>query len=170
MYDCLLFCCNVVMSYFLHSPSLYFGKDVSKEKLKMYHPDFIRYLRNRWANYLQSRWTEWKLTFQIVGNEIIREAEAETRVSCGENLPHSNRKQKTTMTSICVGACTTFTSSVFTFTQTNHRCPWKHWRYRCTCFVSDSSDQMLWKPNTRTFTVHQQVLWCCWQRCTPATR
>ncbi|XP_030255652.1 alpha-N-acetylgalactosaminide alpha-2,6-sialyltransferase 2 [Sparus aurata] len=28
-------------------PSRYFGKDVSAEKLKMYHPDFIRYLRNR---------------------------------------------------------------------------------------------------------------------------
>uniref|UniRef100_A0A3Q3LRC1 alpha-N-acetylgalactosaminide alpha-2,6-sialyltransferase n=1 Tax=Mastacembelus armatus TaxID=205130 RepID=A0A3Q3LRC1_9TELE len=28
-------------------PTMYFGKDVSKEKLKMYHPDFIRYLRNR---------------------------------------------------------------------------------------------------------------------------
>ncbi|CAN9508649.1 unnamed protein product [Ophioblennius macclurei] len=29
------------------SPFTYFGKDVSAEKLKMYHPDFIRYLRNR---------------------------------------------------------------------------------------------------------------------------
>lgn len=29
------------------SPSMYFGEDVSAEKLKMYHPDFIRYLRNR---------------------------------------------------------------------------------------------------------------------------
>nr|XP_020460447.1 alpha-N-acetylgalactosaminide alpha-2,6-sialyltransferase 2-like [Monopterus albus] len=28
-------------------PSKYFGKDVSKEKLKIFHPDFIRYLRNR---------------------------------------------------------------------------------------------------------------------------
>ncbi|XP_068455288.1 alpha-N-acetylgalactosaminide alpha-2,6-sialyltransferase 2 [Clinocottus analis] len=28
-------------------PSKYFGADVSAEKLKMYHPDFIRYLRNR---------------------------------------------------------------------------------------------------------------------------
>ncbi|XP_075937690.1 alpha-N-acetylgalactosaminide alpha-2,6-sialyltransferase 2 isoform X3 [Anarhichas minor] len=28
-------------------PSRYFGEDVSAEKLKMYHPDFIRYLRNR---------------------------------------------------------------------------------------------------------------------------
>ncbi|KAM9716472.1 alpha-N-acetylgalactosaminide alpha-2,6-sialyltransferase 2 isoform 1-T3 [Menidia menidia] len=28
-------------------PSQYFGADVSAEKLKMYHPDFIRYLRNR---------------------------------------------------------------------------------------------------------------------------
>lgn len=28
-------------------PSKYFGKDVSARKLKMYHPDFIRYLRNR---------------------------------------------------------------------------------------------------------------------------
>ncbi|XP_056285105.1 alpha-N-acetylgalactosaminide alpha-2,6-sialyltransferase 2 isoform X2 [Pseudoliparis swirei] len=28
-------------------PSRYFGDDVSVEKLKMYHPDFIRYLRNR---------------------------------------------------------------------------------------------------------------------------
>ncbi|TDG97701.1 hypothetical protein EPR50_G00210470 [Perca flavescens] len=28
-------------------PSKYFGQDVSAEKLKMYHPDFIRYLRNR---------------------------------------------------------------------------------------------------------------------------
>ncbi|XP_039990414.1 alpha-N-acetylgalactosaminide alpha-2,6-sialyltransferase 2 [Xiphias gladius] len=29
-------------------PSQFFGKDVSAEKLKMYHPDFIRYLRNRY--------------------------------------------------------------------------------------------------------------------------
>ncbi|XP_053197921.1 alpha-N-acetylgalactosaminide alpha-2,6-sialyltransferase 2 [Scomber japonicus] len=28
-------------------PTRYFGKDVSAQKLKMYHPDFIRYLRNR---------------------------------------------------------------------------------------------------------------------------
>lgn len=28
-------------------PSTYFGGDVSAEKVKMYHPDFIRYLRNR---------------------------------------------------------------------------------------------------------------------------
>ncbi|XP_061731965.1 alpha-N-acetylgalactosaminide alpha-2,6-sialyltransferase 2 isoform X2 [Nerophis ophidion] len=28
-------------------PSRYFGEDVSAAKLKMYHPDFIRYLRNR---------------------------------------------------------------------------------------------------------------------------
>ncbi|XP_018522126.1 LOW QUALITY PROTEIN: alpha-N-acetylgalactosaminide alpha-2,6-sialyltransferase 2 [Lates calcarifer] len=28
-------------------PSKYFGEDVSAEKLKMYHPDFVRYLRNR---------------------------------------------------------------------------------------------------------------------------
>ncbi|XP_037320393.2 alpha-N-acetylgalactosaminide alpha-2,6-sialyltransferase 2 [Pungitius pungitius] len=28
-------------------PTKYFGADVSVEKLKMYHPDFIRYLRNR---------------------------------------------------------------------------------------------------------------------------
>ncbi|XP_040885141.1 alpha-N-acetylgalactosaminide alpha-2,6-sialyltransferase 2 isoform X2 [Toxotes jaculatrix] len=28
-------------------PSKFFGEDVSAEKLKMYHPDFIRYLRNR---------------------------------------------------------------------------------------------------------------------------
>ncbi|XP_040033207.2 alpha-N-acetylgalactosaminide alpha-2,6-sialyltransferase 2 [Gasterosteus aculeatus] len=28
-------------------PTKYFGADVSAEKLKMYHPDFIRYLRNR---------------------------------------------------------------------------------------------------------------------------
>lgn len=49
-----------VNSIFLHSPSKYFGEDLSIEKFKMYHPDFIRYLRNRWANYLQSRRTEWK--------------------------------------------------------------------------------------------------------------
>lgn len=30
-----------------HSPTRYFGADVSAEKLKMYHPDFVRYLRNR---------------------------------------------------------------------------------------------------------------------------
>ncbi|XP_071763974.1 alpha-N-acetylgalactosaminide alpha-2,6-sialyltransferase 2 [Centroberyx gerrardi] len=29
------------------SPPNYFGENVSAEKLKMYHPDFIRYLRNR---------------------------------------------------------------------------------------------------------------------------
>lgn len=30
------------------TPSIYFGKNVTVEKLKMYHPDFIRYLRNRY--------------------------------------------------------------------------------------------------------------------------
>ncbi|KAM6951515.1 alpha-N-acetylgalactosaminide alpha-2,6-sialyltransferase 2 [Aplochiton taeniatus] len=34
------------------SPPSYFGKNVTAEKLKMYHPDFIRYLRNR---FLRSR-------------------------------------------------------------------------------------------------------------------
>ncbi|CAL8304464.1 unnamed protein product [Lota lota] len=29
------------------SPPKYFGEDASAEKLKMYHPDFVRYLRNR---------------------------------------------------------------------------------------------------------------------------
>ncbi|XP_056898387.1 alpha-N-acetylgalactosaminide alpha-2,6-sialyltransferase 2-like [Takifugu flavidus] len=28
-------------------PASFFGKDVSAEKVKMYHPDFVRYLRNR---------------------------------------------------------------------------------------------------------------------------
>ncbi|XP_061667069.1 alpha-N-acetylgalactosaminide alpha-2,6-sialyltransferase 2 [Syngnathoides biaculeatus] len=28
-------------------PTAYFGKDVTAAKLKMYHPDFVRYLRNR---------------------------------------------------------------------------------------------------------------------------
>ncbi|XP_062270147.1 alpha-N-acetylgalactosaminide alpha-2,6-sialyltransferase 2-like isoform X1 [Platichthys flesus] len=28
-------------------PTRYFGQDVTAEKLKMYHPDFVRYLRNR---------------------------------------------------------------------------------------------------------------------------
>lgn len=40
--------------FFLHSPTTYFGKDVSVEKLKMYHPDFLRYTRNRWGNHSQS--------------------------------------------------------------------------------------------------------------------
>jgi alpha-N-acetylgalactosaminide alpha-2,6-sialyltransferase (sialyltransferase 7B) len=29
------------------SPPTYFGEDATAEKLKMYHPDFVRYLRNR---------------------------------------------------------------------------------------------------------------------------
>ncbi|TWW82052.1 Alpha-N-acetylgalactosaminide alpha-2,6-sialyltransferase 2 [Takifugu flavidus] len=29
------------------NPASFFGKDVSAEKVKMYHPDFVRYLRNR---------------------------------------------------------------------------------------------------------------------------
>ncbi|XP_054623403.1 alpha-N-acetylgalactosaminide alpha-2,6-sialyltransferase 2 isoform X2 [Dunckerocampus dactyliophorus] len=39
-------------------PSRYFGKDVSANKLKMYHPDFIRYLRNRFlpSNTLRSKY------------------------------------------------------------------------------------------------------------------
>ncbi|KAF7654680.1 hypothetical protein LDENG_00066610 [Lucifuga dentata] len=43
----------------VHPPS-YFGKDVSAEKLKMYHPDFIRYLRNRFlrANALKTRYKD----------------------------------------------------------------------------------------------------------------
>uniref|UniRef100_A0A3Q2ZC75 alpha-N-acetylgalactosaminide alpha-2,6-sialyltransferase n=1 Tax=Kryptolebias marmoratus TaxID=37003 RepID=A0A3Q2ZC75_KRYMA len=42
------------------SPTKYFGKDVSKEKLKMYHPDFIRYLRNRFlrSNTLKTRYKD----------------------------------------------------------------------------------------------------------------
>ncbi|KAM4526264.1 alpha-N-acetylgalactosaminide alpha-2,6-sialyltransferase 2 [Fundulus diaphanus] len=41
-------------------PTRYFGKDVSAEKLKMYHPDFIRYLRNRFlrSNILKSRYKD----------------------------------------------------------------------------------------------------------------
>ncbi|XP_017288133.1 alpha-N-acetylgalactosaminide alpha-2,6-sialyltransferase 2 [Kryptolebias marmoratus] len=41
-------------------PTKYFGKDVSKEKLKMYHPDFIRYLRNRFlrSNTLKTRYKD----------------------------------------------------------------------------------------------------------------
>ncbi|XP_043958778.1 alpha-N-acetylgalactosaminide alpha-2,6-sialyltransferase 2 isoform X1 [Gambusia affinis] len=39
-------------------PTRYFGKDVSAAKLKMYHPDFIRYLRNRFlrSNILNGRY------------------------------------------------------------------------------------------------------------------
>ncbi|XP_035468049.2 alpha-N-acetylgalactosaminide alpha-2,6-sialyltransferase 2 [Scophthalmus maximus] len=39
-------------------PTRYFGEDVSAEKLKMYHPDFIRYLRNRFlrSNALKTRY------------------------------------------------------------------------------------------------------------------
>lgn len=49
-----------------------------------------------------------------------------------------------------------------------------HWNYRCMfwflSFVPDSFVLMLWKPNIRPFTVRQQVPWCCWLPCTPATR
>lgn len=40
--------------------SMYFGEGVSKEKLKMYHPDFIRYLRNRFlrSNTLKSKYKD----------------------------------------------------------------------------------------------------------------
>nr|XP_046232929.1 alpha-N-acetylgalactosaminide alpha-2,6-sialyltransferase 2 [Scatophagus argus]XP_046232930.1 alpha-N-acetylgalactosaminide alpha-2,6-sialyltransferase 2 [Scatophagus argus] len=41
-------------------PSKYFGEDVSADKLKMYHPDFIRYLRNRFlrSNALNTRYKD----------------------------------------------------------------------------------------------------------------
>ncbi|XP_041830734.1 alpha-N-acetylgalactosaminide alpha-2,6-sialyltransferase 2 isoform X2 [Melanotaenia boesemani] len=41
-------------------PSKYFGEDVSAEKLKMYHPDFIRYLRNRFlrSNALKTKYKD----------------------------------------------------------------------------------------------------------------
>ncbi|XP_074475485.1 alpha-N-acetylgalactosaminide alpha-2,6-sialyltransferase 2 [Sebastes fasciatus] len=41
-------------------PSKYFGEDVSVEKLKMYHPDFIRYLRNRFlrSNALKTKYKD----------------------------------------------------------------------------------------------------------------
>ncbi|KAE8283833.1 Alpha-N-acetylgalactosaminide alpha-2,6-sialyltransferase 2 [Larimichthys crocea] len=41
-------------------PSKYFGADVSSEKLKMYHPDFIRYLRNRFlrSNALKTKYRD----------------------------------------------------------------------------------------------------------------
>lgn len=40
------------------NPMNYFGEDVSAEKLKMYHPDFIRYLRNRFlrSNTLKTKY------------------------------------------------------------------------------------------------------------------
>lgn len=60
---------------FVRSPSQYFGEDVSAEKLKMYHPDFIRYLRNRWVSYVRSGWTgECGSCFKWLENEIKREA------------------------------------------------------------------------------------------------
>lgn len=39
-------------------PAQFFGADVTKEKLKIYHPDFIRYLRNRFlrSNALKTRY------------------------------------------------------------------------------------------------------------------
>ncbi|XP_071319377.1 alpha-N-acetylgalactosaminide alpha-2,6-sialyltransferase 2 isoform X2 [Trachinotus anak] len=39
-------------------PLKYFGEDVSAEKLKMYHPDFIRYIRNRFlrSNALKTKY------------------------------------------------------------------------------------------------------------------
>ncbi|XP_029311358.1 LOW QUALITY PROTEIN: alpha-N-acetylgalactosaminide alpha-2,6-sialyltransferase 2 [Cottoperca gobio] len=41
-------------------PLKYFGEDVSAEKLKMYHPDFIRYLRNRFlrSNALKTKYKD----------------------------------------------------------------------------------------------------------------
>ncbi|XP_068160845.1 alpha-N-acetylgalactosaminide alpha-2,6-sialyltransferase 2 [Antennarius striatus] len=41
-------------------PLKYFGKDVSAERLKMYHPDFIRYLRNRFlrSNALKTKYKD----------------------------------------------------------------------------------------------------------------
>ncbi|XP_044034397.1 alpha-N-acetylgalactosaminide alpha-2,6-sialyltransferase 2 isoform X2 [Siniperca chuatsi] len=41
-------------------PTKYFGEDVSAEKLKMYHPDFIRYVRNRFlrSNILKTRYKD----------------------------------------------------------------------------------------------------------------
>lgn len=41
-------------------PTKYFGEDVSGGKLKMYHPDFIRYLRNRFlrSNALKTRYKD----------------------------------------------------------------------------------------------------------------
>ncbi|KAM3591781.1 uncharacterized protein V6R79_007274 [Siganus canaliculatus] len=41
-------------------PAAYFGADVSAEKLKMYHPDFIRYLRNRFlrSNALKTKYKD----------------------------------------------------------------------------------------------------------------
>uniref|UniRef100_A0A8P4K883 alpha-N-acetylgalactosaminide alpha-2,6-sialyltransferase n=1 Tax=Dicentrarchus labrax TaxID=13489 RepID=A0A8P4K883_DICLA len=41
-------------------PTKYFGEDVSAGKLKMYHPDFVRYLRNRFlrSNALKSRYKD----------------------------------------------------------------------------------------------------------------
>ncbi|XP_068610450.1 alpha-N-acetylgalactosaminide alpha-2,6-sialyltransferase 2 [Brachionichthys hirsutus] len=41
-------------------PLKFFGKDVSAEKLKMYHPDFIRYLRNRFlrSNALKTKYKD----------------------------------------------------------------------------------------------------------------
>lgn len=41
-------------------PTHFFGKNVSKEKLKMYHPDFVRYLRNRFlrSNALKTKYKD----------------------------------------------------------------------------------------------------------------
>lgn len=42
------------------NPSNYFGEDVSAEKLKMYHPDFVRYIRNRFlrSNALKTKYKD----------------------------------------------------------------------------------------------------------------
>lgn len=88
-----------------------------------------------------------RLTFQIVGNEIKRDAGAESRA-----FPHSDRGRLwgPTNSSLCVPETADSRCLIF--------------------FVSDSCDLTLWIQNTRTFTVRPQELSCCWLRCTPVTR
>uniref|UniRef100_A0A672KBQ5 alpha-N-acetylgalactosaminide alpha-2,6-sialyltransferase n=1 Tax=Sinocyclocheilus grahami TaxID=75366 RepID=A0A672KBQ5_SINGR len=41
---------NLIIMHISFSPPTYFGEDVTVEKFKIYHPDFIRYLRNRFLH------------------------------------------------------------------------------------------------------------------------
>lgn len=138
-----------------HSPSKYFGADVSSEKLKMYHPDFIRYLRNRWEIKC--------LPFQIVVYQIKREAEC---VAVGSSHTVTTGKRRSQGV-VCVQVSHPPRSPVLIFSVISETTD----EFMLCCLsVSDSFVLTLWKPNIGTSIVPRQELSCCWLHCTLVIR
>lgn len=95
---------------------------------------------------------------------IKGEAATETRESCWGKIPTQPHWATEVTVWMCVCVC-----------ERNFKLQFLKGSQRrlfmfCDLFVSDSSDPALWKPDSKTSTVHQPVPRCCWRRCTPAIR